>query len=231
MQYAEWKNYWRSLDWSRKWFPIFILIRPVADNFYYLKQVSPFISPLYILGVLTPILILFSFKSVALRGKTISSVDAFMRIWGTVIFFNCAIFLLYQFSLENFGSVIKYITPPLLFFYARSFVRSKEDLVFILTTFLYSCIFPLGMLAFETLVHPITLETVSEGRGGGYRIHGSYSDCMNYAVYIVGAMIVYGYFFLDRVYTYRVRKIKPPVFKMMMVFLICLGGIISIRHV
>ncbi len=217
------------MDWTQKWFPIFILLRPAADNFYFLKEVSPFISPLYILGVLTPLLIFYSFRSRSLSKMNTSAIDGFMRIWGTVILINCVFFLLYQFSLENLGNVIKYTTPPLLFFYARRFVRSKEDIVFLLQTFFYSCIFPFAILAFEKFVHPIRPELVSEGRGGGYRMHGSYSDSMNYAIYFIGAFLVYCYFFLAKVYGSKGEK--PPTLKMIGVFLICLTGVGAIRHV
>ena len=231
MTFADWKNYWKKIHWTRKWFPIFILLRPVSDNFYYLKKVSPLISPLYIMGVLLPILIFMSFKSKKFPGKLRSGVDEFMRIWGVAIFINCAVILFFQFSIENFGNAIKYISPPLVFFYARRFVQSKEDIMFILQTFLYSCLFPFAMLSFETFVHPLNPEFVTEGRGGGYRVRGAYGDCMNYAIYIIGAMLIYSYFFLDKVYNYKVTKVKPSTIKMIGMFLICLAGIMSIRHV
>ncbi len=231
MTYQEWKAYWKKMEWNRKWFAIFILLRPLADNFYFLKEVSPLISPLYILGVLTPLLIFATIRSKGFPKNTSSVTDGFMRIWGLVVFVNCVFFIMFAFSIENLGSIIKYATPPLLFFYARKFVQSKEDIVFLLTTFLYSCMFPFAILGFETFVHPIRPELVSEGRGGGYRVHGTYSDCMNYAVYFVGAFLVYCYFFLDKVYAAKALKIKPPTLKMIGIFIVCLGGIAAIRHV
>ena len=231
MTFKEWKMYWKNMDWTQKWFPVFILLRPIADNFYFLKQISPFISPLYILGVLTPVFIFFSFRSKKLQNKSTSVADGFMRIWGIAVLINCVMLVASQFDLETLGSAIKYLTPPLLFFYARRFVRSKQDVVFLLQTFLYSCTFPFMLLAFETFVHPINAEMISEGRGGGYRFHGTYSDSMNYAIYFIGAFLVSCYFFLDKVYANRSLREKPPTVKMIAVFLLCLGGIISIRHV
>lgn len=231
MKYKDWKVYWKKMHWSQKWFPVFILLRPIADNFYFLKQISPLISPLYILGVLTPVLVFMSMRSKKLRKNQPTAADGFMRILGIAIFINCIFFMVYNFSIENFGSVIKYLTPALLFFYVRKFVRSKEDVVFILQTFFYSCMFPFALLAFETFVHPLNPDALSEGRGGGYRVHGSYSDSMNYAIYFIGALLVYSYFFLDKVYANRSERVKPPTMNMIIVFLVCLGGIISIRHV
>ena len=210
MTFKEWKNYWKKMNWTQKWFPVFILLRPIADNFYFLKQVSPFISPLYILGALIPLLIFFSFRTTKLHHKIPSGDDGFMQTFGIVILVNCVFLLMYQFSLENFGSVIKYLTPPLLFFYVRRFIQSKEDIVFLLQTFLYSCSFPFAILAFETFVHPLNPDYLSAGRGGGYRVHGAYSDCMNYAIYFIGAFLVYCYFFLGKVYAQKSLKEKLP---------------------
>jgi len=153
-----------------------------------------------------------------------------MRVWGVSIAINCVALLVYQFSIDNFGDSIKYFTPILMFFYLRRFIQNKEDLHFILQTFVYSCIFPFGMLAFEVFVHPIDPHHVSEGRGGGTRLRGSYGDSMSYAVYFVGLLLIYSYFYLDKMFT-PVKKERPPSWKMVAVFFMCLGGIISIRHV
>src|SRR5204863_1202973 len=50
-------------------------------------------------------------------------------------------------------------------------------------------------------------------------------------IYIIGAMLIYSYFFLDKVYNYKIKKVKPSTVKMIGMFLICLAGVISIRHV
>ncbi|TAH37963.1 MAG: hypothetical protein EYC69_14925 [Bacteroidetes bacterium] len=230
MSFSDWKKYWKELDWTRKWFPFFILIRPLVDNFYFIKDISSFLSPLYIVGVLTPLLIIASMQSGKLRKRIPNSSDEFIRVWGIVIVINCVIMLITRFSIDNFGDSIKYITPVLLFFYARHFIQSKQDLHFILMTFLISCLYPFGMLAFEVFVHPLDPHHVSEGRGGGTRLRGEYGDSMSYAVYFVGSFLIYSYFYLDKVFSER-KKVKVPTGKLLMLFLLCLFGVINIRHV
>ncbi len=230
MTFSEWKNYWKGLDWTRKWFPFFILIRPLVDNFYFIKEISSFLSPLYIVGVLTPVLIIASMQSGKLKKRIPNSADEFMRVWGVVIAINCIILLITRLTLDNFGDSIKYMTPVLLFFYARHFIQSKTDLHFILQTFLYSCLYPFGMLAFEVFVHPLDPHHVSEGRGGGARLRGAYGDSMSYAVYFIGSFLVYSYFFLSRLFE-QGKKVKVPTTKLFLLFLLCLFGIINIRHV
>ncbi len=230
MSFSDWKKYWKNLDWTRKWFPFFILIRPLVDNFYFIKEISSFLSPLYIVGVLTPVLIIASLQSGKLKKPLSNSSDEFMRVWGIVIVINCVVMLITRLTLDNFGDSIKYITPVMLFFYARHFIQRKEDLHFILQTFLYSCLYPFGMLAFETFVHPLDPHHVSEGRGGGTRLRGEYGDSMSYAVYFIGTFLIYSYFYLDKVFSEK-KKVKIPTGKLLLIFLLCLYGIINIRHV
>lgn len=64
MSFQAWKKWLLALPWSFRWFAILVLLRPILDVFYFLKEISPAISPLYIVGTLTPILIIFLFLTV-----------------------------------------------------------------------------------------------------------------------------------------------------------------------
>ena len=229
MNYREWKAYWKTLDWSRKWFVVFLLIRPIVDTLYFLKYFSSFLSPVYLVGVLTPILAIMSVQSPKLKPAPRNGSDGLVRVWGWIIFFNAIYLLSWAYSFNGLGDNIKYVTPPLMFLYLRKFIRNKEDLRFLLTTFLASCLVPFGMLAFELFVHPLTPEYVSEGRGGGSRLRGNFADSVSYGIYFIGAFIVMCYFFLDKVYS-KIKQ-KKPTLRMFMVFLICAAGIASLRHV
>ena len=229
MSFTEWKAYWKKLNWTRKWFAVFILLRPIVDNFYKLKEISSFLSPIYIMGVLTPILAVSAMFS--MRDKKVNNAgDELFRFWGILILLNCVILLISYYSLDNLGNCIKYLTPPIVFFYLRKAIRDKEDLHFILQTFLYSCIFPFGMMFFEVLVHPITPEYASAGRGGGARIRGEYADSMNYASFLVGSFLVVAYFFLEGLHS-KVKKKHIDVKKLFIWVLICFVAAISLRHV
>jgi O-antigen ligase len=231
MTFAEWKAYWKKIDWTRKWFAVFILLRPIVDNFYKIKEYSSFLSPIYIMGVLTPLLAVSAMLSMKNKNSG-SPADELFRFWGILILINCLVILASFYSLDTMGNCIKYLTPPVVFFYLRKAVRNKEDLHFILTTFLYSCIFPFSMMFFEVLVHPITPEYASAGRGGGVRIRGEYADSMNYATFLVGSFLCMGYFFLENIYNKERRKrSKNAVMKLSIWFLVCLVAAISLRHV
>ncbi len=230
MTYSHWKAYWVKMDWTKKWFVLFVLLRPLVDNFYYIKEFTSFLSPLYIVGVLTPLLGLMSMFSGRMGRRKENSADEFIRVWGLVLIINCIVMVITKFTIDNFGDAIKYVTPVLLFFYLRHFIQSKEDLHFILQTFLYSCIFPFGMLAYESVFGPIDPHHVSEGRGGGTRLRGEYGDSMSYAVYFIGSFMIYSYFFLEKVFS-QTKSQKPKVFKLFLLFAVCLYGVISIKHV
>jgi hypothetical protein len=229
MSFKEWKTYWKTLDWTRKWFVAFLLFRPVFDSLYFIKDFASVLSPVYIVGVLTPVLAVASMSSGKMKRPPFNTADNLIGIWGFILLLNSLYLLSGSFSLNALGDNIKYLTPPLLFLYLRRFVRHREDLRFLMTTFLISCIVPFGMLAFELFVHPLTPEYVSEGRGGGSRLRGNFADSVSYGIYFIGAFIVMGYFFLEKVYA--ANKSKKPNLRMLLVFLLCLAGIASLRHV
>jgi len=229
MSFNEWKAYWKSLDWTRKWFAYFLLLRPVVDTLYFVKEYSSFLSPVYIVGVMTPVLALASFQSYKFRRAPHHGLDNLMNIWGFILLINALYLMSWAYSLNNFGDQIKYLTPPVVFLYLRRFIRHKQDLRFLMTTFLISCLVPFGMLAFELFVHPLTPEYVSEGRGGGSRLRGNFADSVSYGIYFIGAFISMSYFFLDKVYSKA--KANAPTLKLFMIFVVCVAGVISLRHV
>ncbi len=229
MNFKQWKAYWKKSKWPTKWFAVFIFLRPIVDNFYELKEISIFLSPIYILGVLTPVLAVYMGSKLKKKNPG-TTADDLMGFWLFLIVANCLLLIIAHFSFDNIGDCIKYVTPPLIFFYLRKAINNKEDLQFMLLTFLYACTFPFLMMAFEILVHPITPEYASAGRGGGARLRGEYADSMNYAIFLVGTFMVYGYFFLDDIYSKAKKKTTSPT-KMALCFVGCLIGIISLRHV
>src|SRR5262245_10118257 len=106
MSFKEWRRWLKELPWSCKWFVLFILIRPVADNFYSLKEISPLYSPLYILGVLTPVFILLSFLSNRMPRKHPSPADTPVALLCLIILLNGGILLAGSFSIESTGEVL-----------------------------------------------------------------------------------------------------------------------------
>ncbi|MFM9027172.1 MAG: hypothetical protein ACKOQ6_04175, partial [Bacteroidota bacterium] len=229
MSLKEWRSYFKQLDWTRRWFVVFLLFRPVIDSLYFLKEFSTILSPVYIVGVLTPVLAILSMMSGKMKPAPFNTSDNLIKIWGAILLLNSLYLLTYAFSLNELGDNIKYLTPPVLFLYLRKFIRHKDDLRFLMLTFLISCLVPFGMLAFELFIHPLTPEYVSEGRGGGSRLRGNFADSVSYGIYFIGAFITMGYFFLEKVYASNISK--TPKLKLLIVFLLCVAGIASLRHV
>ncbi len=195
MTYSDWREWLRALPWSLKWFVLLILIRPVLDIFYFVKEISPLLSPLNIIGVLTPILILGSMLSSRFPGRIKSSSDIFMTLWGICLGLNILAVVTLDVAIESVEIVTKIVTPFLLYWFVRHLVRSKRDLLGVITTFLYSTIVPFGMLIYEQLVSPLSSVVYTRGY---YRYEGLYADVVSYAIYIIGAWLIVGYFFLER---------------------------------
>jgi hypothetical protein len=230
MKFKEWKNWFKSLHLSRKWFVILIIIRPIIDNFWELKESSALASPLYIVGVATPVFIALSFTSHNFRKQGTSLQDLPFSAFSIILILNCLIYYSTQISVSAMGDFIKYTTPIILYYYSRCFVRNKQDIDGIIFTTLIACIFPFGMLLYESIFNPIAVEYLSSGRGGGSRIRGAYADIMTYAIYIIMFFVIFGYYFLDNIYNAK-AKIKVNVFHITLVLVIVLYGLIGIKQV
>jgi hypothetical protein len=228
MTVKDWWSWFKRLHISQKWFVVLILIRPILDNFYDLKEVSILASPLYIVGALTPVFILLSFISNRFPKKIKAGQDFFWNVFAIFIVVNCFIFYSLEFSVVAFGDFIKYVTPVLIFFYCRNIIQTRRDLHAILTTFLISAVFPLGMMIYEAY-HPIAIQYIGAGRGGGSRIRGGYGDIMNYAVYIVGLFLIVSYYFLCNIYGRFKFKVKP--WHMFLLLAFTIYALTQIKHV
>ena len=219
MNYREWRSWFREQPWSLKWFLVLVLIRPALDLLYFLKEVSPFLSPLYIIGVATPVLILFSFFSQKFPRTRSTLIDlAFVLLTGLFLF-NSAAVLTLDLTIPTLEVVFKLMTPVLIYFFVRHLIRSQRDLDGLLVTFLVSTIVPIGMLLYESLVSPFG--SVVNTREFD-RFNGLYADVMSYAIYVMGAFLIVCYFFIRSVRTGSFKKSSIGFGLMVIVTLLCL---------
>lgn len=230
MGFKYWWKWFRQLPLNKKWFVWLILLRPIIDNFYELKETSALASPLYIVGFLTPVFIVMSAISGGMKKSSDAIEEVPFRIWSLFLLFNTLSFWFIQLSVVAFGDLIKYVTPVFLFYYSRRFVQSKEDLHGLLTTFLVSCFFPFSIFLYESIVNPIAVEYISAGRGGGSRIRGAYADIMNYAIFFILFLIIVCYYFLQNLY-YKVSSIRIKPWQIVVAIIFVVYGLTRIRHV
>ncbi|CAN5477380.1 hypothetical protein BH11BAC1_BH11BAC1_11860 [soil metagenome] len=229
MTFKEWRAWYKELPWTTKWFVILILFRPIIDNFYKLKEISPLISPLYIVGVLTPVLVIISISSKKSSIRSKSGIINLFFVFGFLVIVNWILIIIFVPRIETIGYTIKAFTPTILFLYLLYTIRTERDLHGILVTFLYSGLYLMLMMLYEMIFGSISGAHVSEGRGGGERLIGVYNDMMNYAIYIVGALLIGGYFFLKNIYSRN--KSKHYVLNFSVILVCCLLGLIGIKHV
>ncbi len=191
MSFKEWFQWFRSLPWSVRWFVLVVLFRPLIDAFYTLKRISPFVSPLYIVGVLTPILTLIAV--VKLPAPQRSSLDKYFKAWGFLIAISL-LFLLFRdaTSFQFLQYLFKLTMPLYIFAFLRYFVRSERELNGLLQAFLYSTLIVAAVFLFEVFVGPIRVE---ESRGLT-RIQGFFGDVVNYGIYLLQGFLVTAYFHL-----------------------------------
>jgi hypothetical protein len=222
MGVREWKIWLYSKPWSIKWFVYLILLRPVIDNFYFLKNISPFLSPLYWIGLMTPVLCMPAILKYRFHFNTIHRL---FNIWAFLILLN-TFFIIFQKVelLIIIQWILRLSMPVYLFFFLRVVLKNKRDLCGLLTTFLLAACVAMIMLLYELIFKPIRL-----GYSRGIeRISGGYADVMNYAIYLSFSFLILLYFYIIRKSTGKGMNINLPV--LLVSGVICVAGYISISH-
>ena len=219
---SKWKQWVKSKPWHLKWFIFLVLFRPIIDTFYDLKHVSPFLSPLYIVGVLTPLLAL---PVIFGRKHEITNFDKVLRVITLIAFINLVALFIYETDKQAWLQwSIKLSLPFVLFFFLRVFIRSIRDFEGLIITLLYSTIFTAGMLLYEFFVNPISIQTTR----GVERFEGGYADVMNYAAYISFAFLISSYFYLTKGKNWFGFRISLNQF--FIIGAICLLGLYMAKH-
>jgi len=223
VKFKNWKIWLKSKPWILKWFIILVLLRPIIDNLYFLKGVSPFLSPLYIVGVLTPFVALLALVKRPKPKQT--NLDKYFKIWSLFLFIGIFFVILFDpFSMISVEFFLKLSIPIYLYFFSRIFIQNKQDLDGILTTFLYSGIFVAMLLIYELIFGAIR---VVESRGME-RIQGSFGDVVSYGIYLVFCFLIVTYFFFSRKgeipKSERIRTVVA-------VGILCVLTLINIYHV
>lgn len=193
MTFSEWRTWFKELPNVVKWFVIIVLLRPLFDNFYYLKEVSVFISPNYIIGVLTPVLAFYSIQR--LKKPNYSRLDTYMYIFSAVTGLACGALLLSDaFSFDSIEFSLKLGFTCYMYFFSRRLIRSKEDLHGVMQTFMYSSLIVVVVFSYELIFNPINIQ-ISRGLE---RFQGNYADVMNYAIYMTISLLILCYTFLRK---------------------------------
>lgn len=187
MKLSVWLQWVNNKPLYLRWFVFFLIIRPVAEQFYSLKEISPILSPLYWLGALTLMLSVLGI----VRGNRIKSrLDRIFIFWAalaiistiTLYFSSATIF-------EYLNFATKLTMPVAVYYFLRVFIKDKNDFTGLLTTFLISCIFPVGSILVGVI------------RGGYFyegRFSGSYADVFNHAFYLSVGTIALLYHYVKR---------------------------------
>lgn len=221
MSYREWKQWYYSLPWLLRWFVLLILLRPVIDNFYYLKNISPFLSPLFIVGVLTPILSITAIFKWKTRFDSI--IDFYFKLWTILVFISIAfLFIFDPLSMLFYEYFLRLSMPVYIYFFARLFIRSKQDLNGVLQTFLYSSLFVFVVFLYEIIVNPIR---VVESRGLA-RIQGHYGDVLNYSIYLTLCFLISCYFYFSNNTMTQVKKMR----NVLIVGVLAIMMLLNIHH-
>jgi hypothetical protein len=223
MNFKEWRKWLKSKPLVLRWFPFLILFRPVIDSFYWLKEVSPVLSPANIIGILTPILVIAALMKTKKPPK--SSLDKRIGIWFTLLSMSILVVVLMngvsQTSLEQ---LLKLSMPIYIFVFLRRFIETSYDLEGILKTLIFSLAFVAPVLLYETFIGPIRVEVSRDME----RIQGLFGDVVSYGMYISFSFLAIGYFYIKEMKSKNRKKASR-----LLIIAILMGilGLTSIHHI
>ena len=223
MHFREWRSWLASFPWSLQWFIYLLLFRPVLDLMYFLKEISPFLSPAYLVGVISPLIALYALATTRKPAKT--AIDRAWIVWGIPACLSAVFILENEPSLDGFGAAFKVILPIYIYFVLRRLIKSKRDLQGYLQTFIYSLVVPAGIFLYEVFVAPI--QQVQSSRDLE-RISGGYADVTSYGFYLTLGLVVAGYFFFVAQSRDVPARNKLPT-NSLLLFVIVLGGFVLIK--
>jgi hypothetical protein len=199
--YKQWKQWFNNTPWNKRWFFWLLLLRPIIDNFYYLKKISPAISPLYIVGIFSPIIILYVTRKLPQNPR--SSIDGIFNTLSVLVLLSCTLIFFYDpVSTNNLSFVFKLPVMIYLFYFLRRVVNSRTDMEMIMQTFVYSAIFVAALLAYEVLLNPVQVKYSR----GLERIQGNFADVTNYGFYANLSFLCITYFFTSKASTVPLQK-------------------------
>jgi O-antigen ligase len=217
MNFKDWKIWISALPWHLKWFVILVLVRPIVDNFYYLKKISPLLSPLYFVGISTPILCITAI--VIYRKKDKSVFDFLFGSWTILMLISLFFMFIFDPLSKTFLEyLLKLTMPAYLFFFLRLLIRSRKDLDGVLQTFIYSSFFVIAIFLFEIFVNPVKVLKTRNLE----RIQGSYGDVMNYAIYMSLGFLIICYFYLRNKDRNSIMKMNRNIAIAIILSLACL---------
>ena len=222
MNFKQWRAWVRSKPWNLKWFILLIILRPIIDNFYFLKETNILLSPLYWVGLITPFLCLWGINN-SIRYKSI--VMPFFKIWAFFVFLS-VILIATNFNdniINYLMAILKLTLPFFIFLFCLHFIKNSTDLLGILQAFVYSLMFVILLLGYEIFITPVRVTFRSEDVS---RIQGNFGDVASYGLYLSIGLLTILYFNLKD----RVRKKKSNKYIFVITIIILIIALPELNH-
>lgn len=223
--FKKWRVWFGKQPFSFKWFLWLVLLRPIIDVFWFVKETSSF-SPLQIAGLLT---FFFSFVyAVRLPNQKKNQFPTAFLVFAILLVVNLLLITIESGSIAGYIRFLRFLSPIFLFVYLVKVIRTKSRFEGLLFTFLVSSIFPLAMLYYESIFDPISQVEISDKRGGGFRLTGLYADLFNYMSYLIGDLLILSYFFVKSLKNAKKSTVK--LWHIGAVLSLALVGISGLKH-
>jgi hypothetical protein len=209
-------KWFNSKKWFEKLFLLLLILRPIVEPYFYIKESSPLFSPLYWIGILTFLISIYGI----LTNRQIKSKSDRMFMWWSVLVVTNIFCLLFSTDFLNFFIFgLKLIYPVTIYFFFRGFMKSKYDLYGVMMVLLISS----GIAGLWLIADILKI-------GFNLRLGSSFADVINYGVYANLALIISCYFLLK---FQLIKKVlwRPNTFILVGIFIISLLTFYAIKHI
>lgn len=212
--FVSWRRWLIKLPWSYKWFIYLVLLKPFLDLLYFLKDISIFISPLYLIGGITPILILLIIFTSKRKLKS-SSIEYLFKLWFSITLFNLLLVYTQTNFIDFLGIFLRLVLPFFIYFFYKRLLIYQVNFDGLLRAFFYSSFVPILLFYVAILTDSGNIQLSR----GFERQAAFYADVANLGIYVNIVAILLFYSILNRS-IFNIKLYQYAIFFIALIFIL-----------
>ncbi len=179
----------KEAGWPIGLWLLLLLIRPLLDATWFLKNTDLGFSPLQVVGAGLPAFFVWALWKWGKGFRTALTIHAEVTLWAVLLLTAAISSFAIASTTESLGFGIKYIFPPLLIYFGYRFLRDETVMTRVAQVLLIAGIAPLLFLLYELVFGPMSTSL----RSGVSRLCGPYAQVSLYGIHLSMMLMAAGY--------------------------------------